>query len=97
MTEVDDRRSIPGDGSRETDDNQSPFLYEATKLQSSANLKTYGVPAAWLDSEHYSEYYFEIPNYAATCPSCTAEYDPGSDPESHSYNADTQYHEALPD
>ena len=48
MTEVDDWRWITGDGSRKTDDNQSPFLYEATKLQSSANLKTYGVPAAWL-------------------------------------------------
>jgi len=45
---MDDRRWVLGDGSRETDDNQSPFLSEATKLQSSADLQTYGVPAAWL-------------------------------------------------
>jgi len=30
------------------------------------------------DTEHYSE----MPNYAATCPSCNAEYHPESDPES---------------
>jgi hypothetical protein len=45
------------------------------------------------DTEHYSE----ISNYAATCPSSNAEYDPESDPESHSYNADTAHHEALRD
>ena len=46
--ELDNRRWIKGDGSREMDDNQSPFLYEATKLQSSADMQTYDVPAAWL-------------------------------------------------
>jgi hypothetical protein len=45
------------------------------------------------DTEHYSE----ISNYAATCPSSNAEYNPESDPESHSYNADTAHHEALRD
>ena len=49
------------------------------------------------DTDHYSEHYSEIPNYAATCPSSNAEYDPESDPESHSYNADTAHHEALRD
>jgi hypothetical protein len=44
----DDRRWMAGNGSRETEYNQSPFLYEATKLQSSADLQTYGVPVAWL-------------------------------------------------
>ena len=51
--EVDDRRCISGDGSRETNDNQSPFRYEATKLQSSADLQTYDVPAAWLHRVRY--------------------------------------------
>jgi len=97
MTEVDDWRWITGDGSRKTDDNQSPFLYEATKLQSSADLKTYGVPAACLDTGHYSENSSEIPHYPATCPSYNAEYEPESHPESHSYNADTPHHEALRD
>jgi len=46
--EVDDRSWISGDGSRETDDNQSPFLYEAMKLQSSADMQTYDFLAAWL-------------------------------------------------
>jgi len=45
---IDNRRRMAGDGSRETDDNQSPFLYEATRLESSADLQTYCVPAAWL-------------------------------------------------
>jgi len=51
--EMDQGRWIKGDGSRETDDNQSRFLYEATKLQSSADLQTYGVPAAWLHQPWY--------------------------------------------
>jgi len=45
---MDDRRWVSGDGSRETDDNQSPVLYAATKLQSSADMQTSDVPAAWL-------------------------------------------------
>jgi len=45
---MDDRRWMAGNGSREMDDNQSPFLYEATKFQSSADLQTYSVPAVWL-------------------------------------------------
>jgi len=51
--EVDDRRWISGDGSRETNDNQCLFRYEATKLQSSAELQTYGVPVAWLHRVRY--------------------------------------------
>jgi len=47
------------------------------------------------DTEHYSGHHSEIPNYAATCPSFNAEYDPESDPESISYNADTAHHEAV--
>jgi len=43
------------------------------------------------DTEHYSEHYSEIPNYAATCPSSHTEYDS----ESHSYNADIAHHEAV--
>jgi len=81
---MDDRRWISGDGSWETDDNQSPFLYEATKLQSSADMQTYDVLPA-------------IPNKTAICPSYNAEYDPVSDPEPHSYNADTAHHEAVRD
>jgi hypothetical protein len=50
---MDDRRWMAGDGSRETDDNQSPFQNEATKLQSSADLKTYDVPAAWFQRVRY--------------------------------------------
>jgi len=50
--EVDDRRWISGDGSQETDDNQSPFLYQARKLQSSADMQTYDLPAAWLYRLH---------------------------------------------
>ena len=46
-------------------------------------------------SEHYSEHHSEIPNYAATCPSSNAEYDPVSDPEAHSSNANTAHHEAI--
>jgi hypothetical protein len=46
-------------------------------------------------SEHYSEHHSEIRNHAPTCPSSNAEYDPESDLESHSYNADTAHHEAL--
>jgi hypothetical protein len=34
------------------------------------------------DTEHYSEHYSEIQNYAATCPSSNAEYDPESDLDS---------------
>ena len=46
-------------------------------------------------SEHYSEHlpeqYSKIPNYAATCPSSNAEYDPKSDPTSHSDTVDTAH------
>jgi hypothetical protein len=45
---VDDRRKIKEDGSSEINDNQSPFLNEVMKLQSSADLQIYGVPVAWL-------------------------------------------------
>jgi len=78
---VDDRRWISGDGSRETNDNQSPVLYEATKLQSSAELQTYGVPAAWPHRVRYRTL-FRDADYAAPCPSFNAEYDPMSNPES---------------
>ena len=65
----------------ETNDNQSPFPYEATKLQSSAELQTYGVLTAW---PHPVQYWtlFRDANYAATCLSFNAEYDPESYPES---------------
>jgi len=46
---MDDRRSMAGDGSREMDVNHSPFLYEASKIQSSTDLQRYGVPAAWFN------------------------------------------------
>jgi len=46
--EMDDRRWISGDGSRETDYNQSLSLFEATKLQSSADMQSYNLPAALL-------------------------------------------------
>ena len=46
-------------------------------------------------TEYDAEDYSEISNYAATCPSSNAEYDPESDPESHSYNADTAHLEAV--
>ena len=38
MTEVDERRWMTGDGSRETDDNQSPFLYEDIEVMRSYTL-----------------------------------------------------------
>ena len=90
--ELDDRRWIKGDGSSETDDNQSPFLYEATKLQSSADMHVYDVPVAWLDAEHYFEHYSEIPNHAPTCPSSNAEYNPESDPK---LQLQCRYHTSL--
>jgi hypothetical protein len=86
--EVDDMRWIKGDGSRETDDNQSPFLYEATNLQLSADCRhtvfqRHG--STEYDAKHYSaqhsERYSEIPNHTPTCPSSNAEYDPETDPE----------------
>jgi len=36
----------------------------------------YDVPAAWFDTDYYSEPYSEIPNYTAICPCSNAEYDP---------------------
>ena len=39
---------MTGDESRETDHNQSPFIYETTMLQSSSDLHVYEVPAAFL-------------------------------------------------
>jgi hypothetical protein len=92
---MDKERWIKGDGSRETDVNQSSFQYEATKLQSSAEIHVYDVTAAWLNTDDYSEHFSEIPNYAATCPRFNAEYNHESDPESHSYNADATHCEAL--
>ena len=45
-------------------------------------MHVYDVPAAWLDTEHYSEHHSKTPNDAATSLSFNAEYDPESDPES---------------
>jgi len=56
---IDDRRLTSGDGSRVMDDNQSPFLYEATKWQSSGELQTYGYPVAWLHRVQYGELFRE--------------------------------------
>jgi len=116
---IDDRRWMTGDGSRETDDNQSPFLYEDIEVMRSYTLleitycdfklRSYTATqvcrhtmyrrhsSTEYDTDNYSEHYSAIPNYAATCPSSNAEYDPESDPESHSNNADTAHHEALRD
>jgi hypothetical protein len=41
---MDDRKFTSCDESREMDDNQSPFVIEATKLQPRAGLPMYGVP-----------------------------------------------------
>jgi len=95
---VDNRRWISGDGSRETDDNQSPFLYEATKLQSSADMQAYDIPAAWLHRVRYRALFralFKDTELCSLSRSSNAEYDPESDPESHSYNADAAHHEAI--
>jgi len=78
---MDERRWVSGDRSRETDENESPFLYEAKKLQSSADMHLYNVPAAGLHTKHHSEHYSEIPNHAPTFPSSNFEYDPESHPE----------------
>jgi len=51
--EMDDRRLISGAGSWVTNDNQSPFAYEATNQQSNADLQTYGDLAARLHRVRY--------------------------------------------
>jgi hypothetical protein len=48
------------------------------------------------NTDHYSEHYSEILNYAATCPSSNAEYDPDSASVLQSHTA-TSHHEALRD
>jgi len=95
---MDNRRWMTGDGSRETDDNQSPFLlklrsYNRAQICRHTVFRRHG--STKYDTEHYSEHYSEIPNYAATSPSFNAECDPESDPESISYNADTAHQEPV--
>jgi hypothetical protein len=79
---MDDRRWISGDGSRETDNSQSPSLYEDIEVMRSYTL---------LEITSISRYEITIGRrYAdirftgsmAPRPSSNAKYDPESDPES---------------
>jgi len=78
---MDDRRWMTGDGSRETDDNQSPFLLKLRSCNR-AQICRYTMYRRYGSTEYDTEHYSEIPNYAATSPSSNAEYDHESDPES---------------
>jgi len=82
---MDDQRWMTGDGSLETDDNQSPSLYEDIEVMRSYTL---------LEISSISRYEITIERRHADirftggmapptkCPSSNAEYDPESDPES---------------
>jgi len=98
---------MTGDGSQETDHGRRMTinLLSYMKLQSCNRAQNcrHTVFRRHGSTEYDTEHYSAMPNYAATCPSFNAEYDPGSDPDSasvipsHSYNADTAHHEAVRD
>jgi hypothetical protein len=87
---MDDRRWMTGDGSQETDHGRRMTInllsdmklrsYNRARICRHTMYRRHG--STEYDTEHYSGHYSEIPNYAATCPSFNAEYDPESDPES---------------
>jgi hypothetical protein len=92
---MDDRRCTTGDGSQEMDHGRRMTinLLPYTKIRRHTVFRRHG--STEYDAEHYSEHYSEIPNHAPTCLNFNAEYDPESDHESISYNADTAHHEAV--
>jgi len=91
--QMDDRRWIKGDGSREMDQGRWMIINHLSYMK----LRSYN--RAWIgrhpvfkrhgstkyDAKHYSNHYSghdsKILNHAPTCPSSNAEYDPESDPE----------------
>jgi len=76
---------MTGDGLRETDDNQSPSLYEDIEVMRSYTLlKITSISSYEVTIERrYADIRFTGGMAVTTkCPSSNAEYDPESDPES---------------